>query len=153
MNSTWEIRQATLEDAIGLRECMKVAYAIYQPRMGGGQLPPMQADYANEIKHYPCWVVESAGLIIGGLIMVFEKDHANIANIAINPSYQGKGIGGALMQLADNVAIKKGFSELALTTHTLLTENIALYEHLGWVETDRKNDKVFMKKTLKSTHE
>lgn len=148
MISTWQIRQATIEDAIGLRECMELAYAIYQPRLGGKQLPPMQANYAEEIKQYPCWVVESGGLVVGGLVMIFAENHASIANIAINPSCQGQGLGGALMKLADDTAKDKGFTELHLTTHELLTENIALYEHLGWQEISREDNKVSMKKVL-----
>lgn len=148
MISTWQIRQATLEDAVGLRECMELAYAIYQPRLSGKQLPPMQANYANEIKQHPCWVVESGGLVVGGLIMIFEDNQASIANIAINPSCQGQGLGGALMKLADDTAKNKGFAELHLATHELLTESIDLYEHLGWVETGRDDNKVLMKKAL-----
>lgn len=148
MNTTWQIRQATHDDAIGLRECMELAYAIYRPRLGGNQLPPMKANYADEIKHHPCWVVDSGGLIVGGLIMTFDENIASIANIAINPSYQGKGIGGALIKFADSTAKSTGFTELHLKTHELLTENIALYEHLGWVETAREGDNVLMKKAL-----
>ena len=64
---------------------MESAYAAYQDRMGGVRLPPMDVDYAAEIENYACWVVESAGEILGGLIMAFSADRAQIANIVVAP--------------------------------------------------------------------
>lgn len=148
MEPAWHIREATPEDAGGLKDCMESAYTAYQERMNGVRLPPMDVDYLSEIKEYPCWVVESEGSILGGLILVFEKDRASIANIAIDPSFQGQGIGGALMKFAELKAKVNNFSELHLATHLLLNENIALYQHLGWTETGRDNTRIFMKKEI-----
>jgi len=148
MDVTWQIREATPEDSDGLKSCMESAYATYQDRMGGERLPPMDVDYLSEIRNYPTWVVESEGSILGGLVMVFENDEASIANIAIDPKCQGRGIGGALMRFAESKAIEGSFSELHLATHVLLNENISLYQHLGWEETGRDKTRVFMKKKL-----
>ena len=141
------IREARPDDAIGLKFCMESAYAVYQERMRGERLPPMDVDYSTEIKNFPCWVIESDGIILGGLIMVFEKK-ASIANIAVSPHYQGQGVGGELLKFADLMAKDKNYSELRLATHVLLIENISLYQHLGWVETGRDETRIFMKKTL-----
>jgi len=130
---------------------MESAYATYQPRMNGERLPPMDVDYLLEIKNYPTWVVEQGGEIAGGLIMMFENNRASIANIAVDPNFQGQGIGGALMKFAESKAREKQFSTLQLATHVLLKENISLYRHLGWVETGRDGSKVFMQKNLKSS--
>jgi len=127
---------------------MESAYATYQARMGGVRLPPMDVDYSSEIKNYPTWVVESEGSILGGLIMVFENDNASIANIAVNPKFQGQGIGGELFEFAESKARENNFSELRLTTHVLLEENLRLYRHLGWEETGRDGTRVFMKKEI-----
>ena len=131
-----------------LRACMQSAYAEYQQRVGRVRLPPMNADYLSEINNYPTWVVESQGNIIGGLIMSFENDRASIANIAVDPKNQGRGIGARLMAYAESKARGKNFSELQLTTHVLLSENISLYRHLGWNESGRNETKVFMKKAI-----
>jgi ribosomal protein S18 acetylase RimI-like enzyme len=116
--------------------------------MSGVRLPPMDVDYLSEIKNYPTWVVASEGSILGGLIMVFENDQASIANIAVNPKFQGQGIGGELMKFAESKARENNFSELRLATHVLLVENISLYKHLGWEETGRNATRVFMKKEI-----
>lgn len=148
MELPWHIREATPEDSDSLKNCMESAYTVYQERMGGVRLPPMNADYLSEIINYPTWVIESEGSILGGLIMVFENDQASIANIAVDPRFQGQGIGGALMKFAESKANENCFSELHLATHVLLIENISLYQHLGWMETGRDETRVFMKKEI-----
>ena len=148
MEVAWHIREATPEDSTGLKNCMESAYATYQERMDGVRLPPMDVDYLSEIKNYPTWVVESERSILGGLIMVFENNHASIANIAVDPKFQGQGIGGGLMKFAESKARENNFSELHLATHILLDENISLYRHLGWEETGRDESRVFMKKKI-----
>ena len=148
MRLTRQIRQATPQDSDSLTHCMQSAYAIYQARMAGARLPPMDTDYSSEIKNYPTWVVESEGSILGGLIMLFENDNATIANIAVNPKFQGQGIGRELIEFSESIAREKNFSELQLTTHILLAENIRLYQHLGWQETSRDESRVFMQKKI-----
>ena len=148
MKLACNIREATPEDSDILKNCMVSAYAIYQDRMGGARLPPMDVDYLSEIKNYPTWVIESEGIILGGLNMAFENDQASIANIAVNPKFQGQGIGGELMRFAESKARESDFSELLLATHVLLDENISLYRHLGWEETGRDDTRVFMKKDI-----
>jgi len=148
MKHTRSIRKAKPEDAAGLTKCMQSAYSIYQERMAGVRLPPMDVDYSAEIKNYPTWVVEAEGVILGGLIMVFENDHASIANIAVNPKYQGQGIGGELLRFAESTARDNNFTELRLATHILLDENISLYQHLGWKEKSRDETRIFMEKRL-----
>jgi len=148
METTRHIREAIPQDSDSLKVCMQSAYAAYRERMGAVRLPPMDADYLSEINNYPTWVVESEGVILGGLIMVFENGQASIANIAVDPRFQGQGVGGALMRFAQSKAKEYSFSELHLATHVLLTENLSLYRHLGWEETGREGSRVFMRKAI-----
>ena len=146
MAANLQIRQATIEDSKGLEKCMESAYATYLERMAGKRLPPMDADYLFEIENYPVWLAESEGHIIGGLIMDFDDGRASIANIAVSPGFQGQGIGSRLMRHAEAKAREKNFSELYLTTHVLLEENLSLYRHLGWEEIGRDEFRVHMRK-------
>ena len=148
MQINWYIREAIPEDSSRLKSCMESAYATYQERMGGDRLPPMDVDYLSEIKNYPTWVVEAEGSILGGLIMLFENNAASIANIAVNPKFQGQGIGGELLRFAESKARENNLSEMRLATHALLEENISLYRYLGWEETGRDENRVFMKKEI-----
>ena len=127
---------------------MESAYACYHERLGGKRLPPMDLDYSREIRDFPVWIVECENRVVGGLIMMFEDNHALIANVAVHPEFQGVGLGGGLMKFAETKAVEQNYSELRLATHVLLNENISLYLHLGWTETNRDNKRVYMKKHL-----
>ena len=149
LKKIWTIRKAELDDANSLQNCMQAAYAGYQERMQGKRLPPMDIDFSVEIAEFPTWVADLAGDIIGGLTMIFEDDYASIANIAVDPNYQGQGVGSGLLRFADEKASEQSYSELCLATHVLLHETLSLYQHLGWVETGRDDVRVYMKKVLK----
>jgi len=149
MKKQWMIREAKLDDAVPLQRCMELAYAAYQQCMGGVRLPPMDLDYATEIRDYPAWVAESEGEIVGGLFMMFEESEASIANIAVHPEFQGQGLGGGLMRHAEGVAKERGYAHLHLATHVLLSENVSLYQHLGWSEAGRDDSRVlYMRKLI-----
>ena len=142
------IRPAKIEDADSLGMCMQAAYSPYLLRLGVQSLPPMEADYRDEIDSYPCWVVEADGRIVGGLIMTLDTERAGIANIAVDPQYQGRGIGGELMRFAESRARQAGYREIHLATHALLSENISLYRHFGFHQCGRSGERVFMSRTL-----
>ena len=148
MNRQWPIRSALRADSGGLKPCMASAYAGYQKRLGGMLLPPMELDYSREIRDFPVWVAECENRGIGGLIMIFEDNHALLSNVAVHPEFQGIGLGGGLMKFAETKAKQQNYSELRLTTHVLLNENISLYHHLGWMETSRDDTRVYMKKHI-----
>ena len=148
MREEWKIREATIGDSVGLQRCMVSAYACYQARLGNVLLPPLDVDYSAEIKNSPTWVAESGVDIAGGLIMSFEQDHAVVSNIAVHPEFQGRGLGGEFMRLAEATARERHFSELRLSTHVLLTENTSLYTYLGWTEIDRDDVRVYMRKRI-----
>ena len=145
---SWTIRKATASDAPALTECMNAAYRGYAERFEGKPLPPMTADYEQEISSYPVWVAESGGVVVGGLVLMPERGHVTIANVAIHPSYQGKGLGRALLTHGEKEAKRAGYTKLRLATHILLVENISLYAHLGWSEVNRDETRVYMEKTF-----
>lgn len=142
------IRKVLPSDSIGLQQCMELAYSVYIERMNGKALPPLEVDYSEEIKHYPTWVIENDGRIAGGIILIFDNNNLSVANISVHPDFQGRGLGGKLLNFAENIAKEKGYREMCLATHILLEENIALYSHLGWTEYDRDDIRVYMKKPV-----
>ncbi len=127
---------------------MQQAYAAYLDRMQGKHLPPMDVDYSHEIKQYPVWVLETEGQVVGGIILMCEATYLSIANLSVHPCVQGRGFGRELIKFAESKAIELGYLEVRLATHVLLTENISLYRHLGWLEYDRDDMRVYMKKII-----
>jgi GNAT superfamily N-acetyltransferase len=112
----------------------------------------MRDDYATQIAAGTVTVAEVDGAIGGLIVLIEEADYLLLDNIAVAPTLQGRGIGGALMRFADDEARRRGFAELRLYTHVLMTENIARYLRLGWEETHRATvngyDRVYMRKTV-----
>lgn len=147
----WTCRRATPQDAEALAGCVIAAYQHYIPRLGKPPAP-MLADYPAAITHCQVWVVDNGGEIIGGLVLIPSGDYLLLDNVAVHPDHQGRGIGRALLELADAQAVAQAYGELRLYTHETMTENIALYTRLGWVETHREQqagyNRVFMRKQL-----
>jgi ribosomal protein S18 acetylase RimI-like enzyme len=144
--AAWTIRQAVAEDAPGLTVCMRAAYAEAAARLG--DLPPLTADYADEIATCQVWVAMVDEEIVGGLVLVPGDDALQLANVAVVPHYAGRGLGKALIDHAELEAVAQGFQEIRLATHTDMGNNLALYRHLGWEQTGTEGATVYMKKDL-----
>ena len=142
------IKVADSNDAKGLHRCMERAYLAYSSMFGGVRLPPMDVDYGEEIRLFPVWVALKRNNVVGGLIMVFERENASVANIAVSPEAQGLGLGRKLMNFAEKEAKKRGYSELKLATHVLLEDNVSLYKHLGWKVTSSDETRIYMDKCI-----
>jgi ribosomal protein S18 acetylase RimI-like enzyme len=141
----WTIRPAEAGDAPRLTACMRAAYAPYAAL---GALPPLTADYAEEITACQVWVAMVAREIVGGLVLVPADVCMQLANVAVHPEYGGMGIGKAMIGLAEEQAKRQGYTEIRLTTHAGMTGNIGLYQHLGWQVVDTTDTTVAMKKAL-----
>jgi ribosomal protein S18 acetylase RimI-like enzyme len=113
----------------------------------------MLDDYAARIADGQAWVLEDAGRITGILVLEETPEGFLLDNIAVSPEGQGKGYGRALIEFAEAEARRRGFAEIRLYTHEMMTENIALYTRIGFVETRRISekgfDRVYMTKQLK----
>ena len=121
----WKLRRADPTDAPALASCVEAAYHHYIPRIGKPP-GPMLVDYAEVISQHQAWVAEAVRQIIGGLVLIPEEDALLLDNIAVHPDYQGRGIGRAMLELADAEALFQGYDELRLYTHETMTENLAL---------------------------
>jgi ribosomal protein S18 acetylase RimI-like enzyme len=145
-------RRATVADAPLLARTALEAYAPYVERMGGQRPWPMDLDYETVVADTEAWVVEDDGEVVGFLVLIAEEDGMLLDGIAVRPSHQGRGAGRALLMLADDRARAAGFDRIRLYTNELMVENQALYERIGYVETERIRDhgfaRVFYEKPL-----
>lgn len=144
--SDFIIRRAVSEDAPALTRVIAAAYDVYADR--GLDLPPVADGVADDIAVHKVWVAEIGSAIIGGLILVLHDDHAHLANVAVDPARSGKGVGRALIEQAAEACGASGLPEMRLATHVGLPENVAMYEHLGWRQTGRAGNKVFMARSV-----
>lgn len=139
------IRQATQSDTEALVRVIDRAYEIYKIELP--DLPDVSSGVEDEIAEGNVWVAES-GSVVGGVFLTFDGTEAVLTNIAVDPIRSGEGIGKALIAHAEAECKKRGVLTLKLATHVKMPENVALYSHLGWVETGREGNKVYMSKQL-----
>jgi ribosomal protein S18 acetylase RimI-like enzyme len=145
------LRPATEADIPRLTELVQAAYGHYVERLGGPPRP-MTDDYADVIRRYRVTVAERGGEIAGLIVLGTSDEGFLIDNVAVHPSHQGNGVGRALLEHAELAARRDGFDSIHLYTHERMTENLALYSRIGYVEYDRRlyGDAclVFMRKQL-----
>jgi GNAT superfamily N-acetyltransferase len=144
-------RPAVVADVPALAEVARQAYGPYVERMG--QEPgPMTADYGDVVAGGEVWVAEDGARIIGMVVLIAESGYLLVENVAVVPEAQGKGVGNALMRLAEDRAAARGLAELRLYTNAVMTENLHYYPRRGYVETHRGEEggfqRVFFRKRL-----
>lgn len=145
-------RRATTADAERMAYVAEAAYAPYVERMGGMRPGPMDTDYAAAVTDTEAWVVRADGAVVGFLLLVPEVDGMLLENVAVLPSHHGRGIGRALLVLAEERTLALGLDRIRLYTHVTMVENQRLYERLGYLETHRRTEhgftRVFYEKWL-----
>jgi ribosomal protein S18 acetylase RimI-like enzyme len=124
----------------------------YLQRMDGLRPGPMDTDYAAAVAETEAWVAVLGGDVVGFVLLVEEDDCLLLENVAVLPEHHGRGIGRALLQLAESRARTLDHSRITLYTHVTMVENQALYERNGYVETARTTEhgftRVFYEKRL-----
>ena len=145
------IRAARSGEDAAVRDIVHAAYRQYVPRIGK-PAGPMLDDYTRRIADQQVWVLEDGQRIVGILVLEEAPSGFLLDNIAVLPELHGKGYGRALIEFAEAQARDRGFRDIRLYTHALMTENIALYRRIGFTETHRVSekgyDRVYMTKRL-----
>lgn len=145
------IRSARAGDVERIGAIAHAAYIKYVPRIGR-EPSPMVADYAAEIAAHRVVVIETAEKVTGYMVAWPEADAYFIDNIGVDPGHQGEGLGRRLIEHAAAEANRVRLPALRLYTNAMMTENLSMYAHIGFVETHRATEKgfhrVYMRWTL-----
>lgn len=131
------LRPARAADAGRLTELVQAAYGHYVARMGRPP-GPMTEDYAALVRDGLVTVAERGGEIAGLVVLDTGDEGFTVDNVAVEPAHQGTGVGRALLEYAEAEARRRGSDSVALYTHETMTENLALYRRIGYVEYDRR---------------
>jgi GNAT superfamily N-acetyltransferase len=131
--------------------CVRAAYSVYVGRIGR-EPAPMTADYGDLIAHGRVYVIPGTSGVRGVLVIEQKDSKFWVDNVAVAPRQQGQGFGKLLLEFAEEQAAAAGFNEVNLYTNEMMTENLAMYQHLGYEEIDRRTDdgfrRVFLRKSL-----
>lgn len=144
-------RPAVEEDTNAVKACVVAAFEHYIERIGKPP-GPMLLDFTSEIQAGHVWVVEEETEIVGAIVQYETERGFYIDTVAALPSWQGKGVGRALLTFAEDEARRRGYNSIYLCTNSKMAENQVFYPRIGYVEYDRKHDggydRVFYAKDL-----
>jgi GNAT superfamily N-acetyltransferase len=145
------IRRAGPADLAVVSGIVDRAYGVYVERIGM-RPGPMDADYRDALDRGLVWVAVEGEAVLGLIVLVENPDHLLIENVAVDPARQGEGVGRALLGFAEDSAREVGLDAIRLYTHEKMSENLALYAHLGYREFERRDEggfhRVFLSKSL-----
>ena len=145
------LRRAHSADAAAAAACVRAAYARWVPIIGR-EPAPMTQDYAALVAQGRTFVAEVDGKIAGVLVLEVNGESFVLDNVAVAPAFAGRGIGQALLRLAEHEARRAGFRSIELYTNELMQDNLERYRRIGYVETARREEhgfrRVFMRKPL-----
>jgi ribosomal protein S18 acetylase RimI-like enzyme len=114
----------------------------------------MTDDYEEVIRNKRVTIAERDGGAVGVLVLNVTDEGFAVENVAVHPAERGRGLGRALLELAEAEARRAGFESIYLYTHEKMTENRALYGRIGYVEYDRRPQDgfslVYMRKQLRN---
>ena len=154
------IRPATAADCEAVTAIAHSAFELYLGRMDK-KPAPMTENYAELISQNRVFVLEAlaeganagaAPAIAGFLVLLPEEAAMLLDTVAVAPEAQGKGYGKKLLLFAESEARAASYGSIRLYTNEVMSENLGLYAHLGYVETHRASEggfnRVFMVKEL-----
>lgn len=78
------------------------------------------------------YLLTTKGQSIGICLLQRNERTAEIMNVAIEPTFQGQGLGKMLINYAINVARQEGLEQLVIKTGNSGIAQIALYQQLGF---------------------
>jgi ribosomal protein S18 acetylase RimI-like enzyme len=140
-------RQANEADLPSIRRVIGAAYDKYRGRMDKPPAPLLR-DYSRALD--TMWVTGNP--VIGLISLIPTDDSILIENVAVHPEHQGTGLGRRLMEFAEEHARNLQIQRLWLYTNEVMTENQAIYVHLGYRVTKRLTEdgyrRIYMEKML-----
>jgi DNA-binding MarR family transcriptional regulator/ribosomal protein S18 acetylase RimI-like enzyme len=93
----------------------------------------------NDPQRERCWIAERHGRSVGSIFLVKETDDvARVRLLLVDPSAQGLGIGGALVEACIAFARQAGYRRITLWTHSVLAAARQIYQHNGFALTESK---------------
>lgn len=131
MTSSLIIRRAGSDQVAQIRDLTVRAYAKWVP-ITPRKPRPMTADYDVSMQTNQFDLLYENDRLVGLIETVQQDEEMMIVNVAIDPVHQGKGFGTRLMKHAEQLAKGSALRATRLYTNKLMTENITLYERLGY---------------------
>src|SRR5262245_37486694 len=135
------IRKAVRADYPRISE---IRFAVRENRLSNPEIIGPVVDWIFD--HSTFWVWEDGGVIRG--FSAADPRDGSIFALFVDPSWEGRGIGRALLPLACETLRSSGHAAATLTTEPG-TRAERVYRRDGWIEVGRKDDgQIVFQKTL-----
>ncbi|GLQ86465.1 GNAT family N-acetyltransferase [Dyella flagellata] len=149
------LRCATPEDLPFLRQLYGELRAD-ELRMTGWPASACEAflgsQFALQHRHFVSYyadadflMVESGGTLIGRYYLLRQNTYFTVVDIALLPSWRGRGIGGALLQWAQSLAHAGQACGIDLHVDVRNTAAHRLYARLGFVDVEQESPYIRMR--------
>ncbi len=144
------VRQMTGDD---IEAVMAIEVASYP-------VPWKYEHFSDEIAARYSWplVAVEEGNVVGYVCLMSLFEEAQILNVAVSPSRQGRGIARILLKYAFALALEKGAETMSLEVRASNIAAISLYEKLGFTNVGIRSgyyesveDAILMEKPLKES--
>ena len=100
-----------------------------------GELPrPAVEDYSPWIGNNSVWLCKMCGEDAGALVIEQHTEFWMVWSVAVDPRFQGYGLGTYLLEKASHLASAAGVSSLRLHTNAKMVRNLAIYRKAGFYE-------------------
>jgi GNAT superfamily N-acetyltransferase len=144
-------RRAGPSDVARIEALQRSAYARNRDLLGVEPLP-LRVDYCEIVARMEVWLFGADEAPSGVLALEAEPAALLIWSVATAPTAQGLGLGGAMLDFAQNRARELNLRSLRLYTGQKLVDNVAWYQRRGFaierVETLADRRIVHMSKRL-----
>lgn len=127
------ISRATKDDLPAILQLQYLAYQSEAILLQNFSIPPLKqtlADIEAEFERGVVLKAEEDGAIVGSVRAYCENGTTRIGKLIVDPAYQGRGIGTALLSAVEQASSAPRYE---LFTSSKSEKNIRLYERAGYV--------------------
>src|SRR2546429_459790 len=121
------IRQAQAADHRAVVACVRAAHSKYLICMDRGTTP-LHSAYEALIAQGVVYVLATEEGVRGVLVTMPREGSMFVENVAVDPRFQGQGLGQVLMAFVEQQARKEQVHEIRLYTNEVMTENLRFYQ-------------------------
>lgn len=134
-----DVRPATAADRAAVVKVLQRAFADYDGRLQPppGALGETEASVRAHLEKGSIAIAFIAGEPVGAMFIDRKGDALFLSRVSVVPEKRGSGITARMVALAEEEARRQGVHALTLRVREVLTQNVALFERLGFRETGR----------------